>query len=333
LHDTHVEVVPFLRLPEGGRLFDHNRHPADLDNYVMTSPELAIWSDPTACAPPAGPTRAKLVFDASFAHHREGVLAPGGELTIAYDPARLTQCRDSQAGHPRYDLTAHLVFSPGEQHRDVSVRDAAATLTVPSDARSVALWFENTSASGCQAWDSNFGANYVFTALVPPQWFGEARTLITRDANDPCDGGVPAQQGFGFDTWARQRAFISSLCFEVYQPGLTDRDTPDLWQQLDVSLHWRYAGQQAWQARPVNFERRVGNNARYQLNLRELDPFRSYHCPDAPTTPTADGLYTELRLEYYVVVNGGELRPAPGAAFAGTFVDYANDPWRTQACP
>jgi hypothetical protein len=325
-------VVPYLRLAQGGRLFDHNRNPRDMDNYVATSPDLAIWNDATICTPPSGPTRATLVFDASFHQRREGVLAPGGELTISYDGARLTQCRNSQGGHPLYDITAHVLFSPGQQRRDVSVRDGAPTIAVPSDARSVALWFENTSSTGCQAWDSNFGNNYVFDALVPPQWFGDLRVLITRDGSDPCDGGAPAQQGFNFDTWARQRAWLTNACFQVYQPGLTDRDDPDLWQKLDVAVHYRYVGQQAWQTQPVSFDRRTGNNARYKLNVRDLDPLRSYHCPEVAPAPTPDGQYEKVGFEYYVTVNGGQLRPAPGGAYAGTFTDYVSDAWRSANC-
>jgi hypothetical protein len=336
LSHVRLEVVPYLRLPQGGRLFDHNRNPRDLDNYVASSPEIAIGNAPTVCMPPAGPTRARLVFDASFHQHRDGVLAPGGELVVAYDQARLAQCRNSQAGHPLYDITAHVVFSPGQERRDVSVRDGAPTVTVPAGARSVALWFENTSSSGCQAWDSNFGNNYVFdvfSAHVPPQWFGEMRTLITRDGSDACDGGVPAQQGFHFDTWARQRAYLTNACFQVYQPGTTDRDDPDLWQKLDVAVHWRYVGQPAWQTQAVNFDRRSGNNARYAFSLRDLDPLRTYHCPEVAPTPTSDGQYAQIQFEYYVTVNGGELRPAPGVAYTGTFTDYKTDAWRSASCP
>lgn len=333
LSNAKLEVVPYLAMPEGGRLFDHNRNPNDLDNYVLRLPDFAVWSDGAVCAPPAGSARARLVFDASFQHRREGVLAPGGELTVVYDNDRLTQCRHWRNGNPLYDITAHVVFSPGGQRRDVSVRDTAPTIGVPSDARRVTLWFENTSASGCQAWDSNFGANYTFDALVPPQWIGDAQTSITRDSADPCDGGLPAQQGFSFDTWARQRAVHTNLCFQVYQPGLTDRDDPELWQKLDAQLHWRYAGQQSWQMAHVNLDRRVGNNARYRFGLRDVDPFRSYHCPEVAGTPDPSGQYEQIRLEYYVTVNGGELRPAPGAAYAGTFSDYRNDAWRAASCP
>ena len=330
LANTRIQVVPFVQMAGGGRLFDHNRNPLDLDNYVISSPEFAIGSAAGVCTPPAGPQRAKLVFATDFTERREGVLAPGGEVTIAYDPARLSTCRHSSGGNPLYDITAHVRFEPGGERRDVSVRDAAATLAVPATTRGVALWFENTSASGCQAWDSNLGANYWFEALTPPQWIGDIQNLITRGADDPCSGGGGASSGFTFDTWARQRAAITNLCFQVYQPGLTDRDDPELWQKLDVSVRWRIVGQPEWNTRPVNLDRRVGNNARYRMSWRDHDPFRSFHCPEAAPQPA--GELVQLPLEYYVIVNGRELRPSPGGAFAGVFTDHANDPWRAANC-
>lgn len=333
LANARVQAVPMLRMAQGGRLFDHNRNPGDFDNYVMTSPDFAIRRDDSVCAPPAGPQRARFVFDADFSERREGVLAPGGELTIAYAQARLAQCKKTQGNYQLWDITAHVRFEPGVSLHAVSVRDGEATLTVPSDAQRAVVWFEATNTSGCHAWDSNFGANYVLEAAAPPQWIGNASTLLTRDTSGDACGGVPAQQGFSFDTWTRQRAAITNLCFEVYEPGTTDRDDPDLWQKLDVRLRWRGAGETAWQTRFVDFDRRVGNNARYALSWRDLDPFRPYHCPDVPTSPTSDGMYEQAVLEYVIVVNGYELSPAPGAAFAGTFTDYAYDSWRAQHCP
>ena len=331
--NARIAAVPMLRMAEGGRLFDHNRNVGELDNYVMTYPDFAVWRNDTVCAPPAGPQRARLVFDADWSERREGVLAPGGEISIVYAQSRLAQCKKTQGNFQLWDITAHVRFLPGGQLRAASVRDGQATMAVPSDARSATLWFEATNTSGCHYWDSNFGANYVFEAALPPQWVGNAKTLLTRDTSIDCSAGVPAQQGFSFDTWTRQRAALTNLCFEVYQPGITDRDDPDLWQKLDVSLRWRGEGQTAWQARPVSFDRRVGNNARYAMSWRDLDLFRAYHCPEATTSPTPDGMYVQGRLEYIIVVNGYELRPAPGAAFSATFIDYANDSWRAQHCP
>lgn len=332
LANARVQVVPMLRMAEGGRLFDHNRNPGDVDNYVMTSPDFAVWGDDTVCAPAAGPQRARLIFDADWTERREGVLAPGGELAIIYAQSRLAQCKQTQGNYQLWDITAHVRFEPGNQLRSASVRDGASTMGVPSDAQRAALWFEATSASGCHMWDSNYGNNYVFDASLPPQWVGNASTLLTRDTSGDICGGTPAQQGFTFDTWTRQRAAYTNLCFEVYEPGMTDRDDPDLWQKLDVSLRWRGEGQTAWQTRPINFDRRVGNNARYAMSWRELDPFRPYHCPEIPTSPTPDNMYVQGRLEYIVVVNGFELRPVPGAAYSGTFIDYASDAWRAANC-
>ena len=331
VQNAPLEVVPYLAMAGGGRLFDHNRNPGDTDNYVVSSPDFAIWRDDTVCAPPAGPDRARLVFGADWTQAREGILAPGGEVSILYAQSRLDQCKQTRNGYAVWDLTAHVLFQPGGQQLDASVRDGEATLTVPSDARQAIVWFESTSISGCHMWDSNYGANYTFDVATPPQWVGNGDVLITRDdSGDICGGGSIAS-GFSFDTWARQRATLTNLCFEVYQPGMTDHDDPDLWQKLDTELHWR-VDNGPWNVTPVSFDRRTGNNARYAFSWRQIDPFRPYHCPEAAPTPTPDGQSVQLTVSYYVVVNGYELRPEPGAAFAGTFIDYPNDPWRSANC-
>lgn len=328
-----IDVVPYIAMPGGGRLFDHNRNAGDLDNYTLAAPDFAIWQNPSVCQPPDGPTHANLVFDADFTQHRDGILAPGGTVSIVYAQSRLNGCRQTQNGYQLWDLTAHVLFQPGGQLLAASVRDAAATLTVPIDARSAAVWFEATSATGCHQWDSNYGNNYIFDAGTPPQWVGNGDVLITRDTSgDICGGGAIAS-GFSFDTWARQRAALTNLCFEVYQPGMTDHDDPQLWQKLDTELHWRYAGQTSWTVTPVSFDRRTGNNARYAFGLRAIDPFRDFHCPEVAATPTPDNMYVQIPFEYYVVVNGYELRPEPGAAFGGTFIDYPSNPWRQANCP
>ncbi len=332
LANARVQAVPMLRMTEGGRLFDHNRNTNDFQNYVMTSPELSVARNDAVCAPPATGQRARLVFDADWSERREGTLANGGEMSIVYAQSRLAQCKKTQGNAQLWDITAHVRLEPSFEYRTASVRDGQVTMTIPMDTRTVRVWFEATSTSGCHEWDSNLGANYSFDVATPPQWIGNARTLLTRDTSGDICGGAPAEQGFSFDTWTRQRAALTNLCFQVYQPGLTDRDDPDLWQKLDVSLRWRAEGQTTWQSRPVNFDRRVGNDARYVMSWRDLDPFRMYHCPEGTLSPTPDGMYVQTRLDYYVVVNGYELRPAPGAAYAATFVDYAGS-WPSPNCP
>lgn len=332
VQNAPLALVPYIQMTEGGRLFDHNRNPGDLDNYVVQSPDYAIWQDPSVCQPPDGPARANLVFEADFTQHRDGVLAPGGQVSIVYAQSRLNGCRQTQNGYQLWDITAHVLFQPGGQLLAASVRDQPATLTVPTDARQAVVWFESTSATGCHQWDSNYGANYTFDALTPPQWVGNGDVLITRDTSGDICGGGPISSGFSFDTWARQRAALTNMCFEVYQPGMTDHDDPQLWQKLDTELHWRYAGQTQWTVTPVSFDRRTGNNARYAFGLRSIDPFRDYHCPEVAATPTPDNQYVQIPFEYYISVNGYELRPEPGAAFGGTFIDYPSNPWRQANC-
>lgn len=328
LANTRIAAVPFLQLPAGGRLFDHNRNRGETDNYVVASPDFAVSRQDSVCAPPAGPQRARLVFEGDWTQRREGVLAPGGEVSIVYAQSRLAQCYHSRNGNPLWDITAHVRFEPGNQLLAGSVRDGQWTTSVPSDARRALVWFEATSASGCHAWDSNFGSNYSFDAATPPQWVGNGSFKLTRATDgDGCTGlgSGDIRNGFSFDTWTRTRAAVTNVCFEVYQPGLTDRDDPELWQKLDVSVRSREAGSTTWQSRPVSFASRVGNNARYVMNLRDVDPFRPYQCPTAALTRTPDGQYDSTTVEYYMVVNGYELRPQPGAAFLGTFLDYAGD--------
>ena len=329
---AQIEVVPYLPLAEGGRLFDHNRVRDDLGNYVLSAPGLAIEADGRACPAPVGPSRAQLVFAADWSETRQGVLTPGGEVAVVYDPARLPQCRNWRGGNPLYDLTAHVLFAPGGQRHAVSVRDGAPVLVVPADARRMTLWFENTAIPGCQAWDSNLGANYGFDVATAPAWMGEVRTRLSRSTDDPCAGGLPAAGGFVFDPWTRQRAAITNLCFEVYQPGLTDRDDlSGLWQQLDVQLRWRLrsgAGVTPWRQRPVDLDRRVGNNARYRLDWRALDPFVLYGCPEVAPDVDDAAASASVRVDYELRVNGATLGP-----FAGTFSDYASGSWRAACAP
>jgi hypothetical protein len=332
-----IQVVPYLTLAQGGRLFDHNRNAGATDNYVMSSPDFAVWAEPTVCAPTGGPTHANLIFNGDFTQQRTGLLQPGGDVSIVYAASRLGQCEQTQAGLEQWAVTAHVRFSPGNEEQDAVVTDVPATMAVPSDAQSVAVWFEATSVSGCHQWDSNYGANYVFQMMRAPQWIGGAENLFTRDDSvDPCDGGVSggatsAASGFTYDTWVRERAVVTNLCFQFYQPGATDTQDPNLWQDFDVELHLQVSPT-AWTTIPVDFDRFVGNNARYKISWRDLDPLRAFNCPQMPVTATSDNMYVQTQLGYYVSVNGAELRPEPGAWFEGTFEDYPGNPWRAANC-
>jgi len=327
---ARVEVVPVLALDGGGRLFDHNRNPGDFDNYALAwDHDFAVGHADAVCPAATPIPPARLVFGADFTEAQIGGLVPGGEVRVEYDAARLPGCRNSSGGHPLWDITAHLRWEPSGEIVDASVRDGAATYVVPVGARRAALWFENTSASGCQTWDSNFGANYGYDVLAPPAWVGNSMVRISRDTGDTCTGGGGID-GFSFGTWARQRAAYTNACFQVYQPGVTDVDGVEVWRALDVRVHWRGAGtDEAYRTEAVPFDRRVGNDARFAFNLREIDPFRMYHCPDVPVTPASDPQYDRAEIELYFVVNGVELRATNGHPFVGAFEDYTG----THGCP
>lgn len=333
LDQARVQVVPFARLAEGGRLFDHNRHPGDFDNYQLAgSSGFAVTRNDAVC-PASGPIPpARIVFAADHSITRHGGLVPGGQVRLEYDSNRLTTCRNSRGGFDLWDIAAHVRWDTGESS-SASIKPGALLVDVPRTARRMEVWFENTAVPGCRAWDSNFGANYGFDVLQPPGWVGGGTALLSRDTASACDGGADLAQGLTFGTWTRQRAAITNVCFRVWSAGVTDRDDPDVWQKLDATLRYRARGSTgAFRSTYASFDRRVGNDARFAASLRPIDPFRAYHCPDVPTTTTPDGQYVRAELEYLLVVNGVEYRPAPNAYFVATFEDYANDGFRA-GCP
>lgn len=163
---------------------------------------------------------------------------------------------------------------------------------------------------------------------VIPGWMGNTAVSIHRE---PSGRPTPADR-FTFDTWARQRASTTQFQFDVWAQGTTDRDNPDLWRDLDVQVHYRYGGQGEYKTDYVNFDRRNGNDARYSLELRKFDPWSkdgistSNPPSDIPITEVknAQGRVTshEAKMEFFITVNGQELRPGEGRNFEGTYVNY-----------
>mgnify|MGYP002132643616 CR=1 FL=1 len=73
---------------------------------------------------------------------------------------------------------------------------------------------------------------------------GDGAVVISRAT---CNNGLacdadrrPLTPGWTYETWARQRAAIRTLSFDVWKAGVTDRDNPDLWRQLDVQMRYRF---------------------------------------------------------------------------------------------
>jgi len=311
--------------------------------------EHAAPSDDASSAVDGLGEASAITFGADWSAHANGALVAGRKVDVAYDLSRLGACRGEQGGIPQWSVTGYYRIGGGQVQSLAlgglngttgaltGVAHATLTLEKPGD---LEMWFENVNKWGCHAYDSAYGANYHFTVgtnPAAPGWVGNASVAIARAT---CDGGPcaadlhPLDGGFSFDTWARQRAAISSAYFQVWKAGVTDFDNPDLWKQLDVQLHARFDESAPFASSYVSFDRRVGNDARYAIPLRSIDPFRGpsgfggvvvtnkADCPAVPLRVSQDGMYVETDVFFYVTMNGTELRPAAGKSFKGTFSDY-----------
>jgi hypothetical protein len=281
-----------------------------------------------------------LTFGADFKVKLDGTLTKGKTVRVAYDASRLTACRGDQGGKPAWTITGYYTVGGG------AVRSFEAGGFSPSSGTSqpvlqldasgdLQIWFQNNNLWGCNAYDSAFGKNYHFAvqaAANEPGWMGNVRAVTSRATcnGGPCDADLrPAEPEVLYDTWTRQRAAIRELTFEVWKDGVTSWDNPDLWRQLDVQVHSRVGSTGAFKTSYVTFDRRLGNNARYAVDLRALDPIdgqgtvaKAADCPTFPLVATPDGQYVDATVELYFTVNGAELRPSTGGTFRVRYENY-----------
>jgi hypothetical protein len=121
------------------------------------------------------PTRGVVHFAAGWttslepAPGEEDALVDGATVDIDYDFRRLPQCRSSSGANPAWAITMFVQIDGGP----VSSTELALTIdgseiqqpghvTLPTGAKTIALWFENDDVYGCNQWDSSYGANYNF---------------------------------------------------------------------------------------------------------------------------------------------------------------------------
>jgi hypothetical protein len=306
------------------------------------------------CAAPAGDDRTELgtseaalgeagtlTFGRDFTVKLTGSLEKGKKVRVAYDANRLTACRGEQNGKPAWSITGYWRIGSGAVHSfeagGFSPSSGTEQPILALDASGdLQIWFQNNDRWGCSAYDSDFGRNYHF-AIAPaadePGWIGNVRQVISRQTcNGPCESDMRSVEGeILYDTWARQRAAIRSVYFEVWKDGVTSWDNPELWKQLDVQVHTRVGATGAFKTAYVSFDRRIGNNARYAVDLTGLDPIpglwtvqNAADCPAFPlTAPAASGgAYVEATVELFFTVNGVELRPSTGGTFKVRYQNY-----------
>lgn len=301
----------------------------------------SVDEEPVAVGEAALGETTTLRFDADFEERLASPLSRGQKLRVVYDPARLASCRGQQGGVPQWSLTGFYRIGSGPV-RSFPVAGLNAPAEAPvielPRAGELRLWFQANDRWGCNAFDSDFGRDYRFTiapAASDPSWIGNARYAIDRMTCEggPCEGSLrPVPAEILYDTWARQRAAVRAMVFEVWKQGLTDHDDAELWKKLDVQVHTRVAGaaNAAFTSRYVRFDRRAGDNARFTIDLGAIDPLASLvgvtdrkDCPVFPMR-AQDGV-VEATVELYVTVNGVELRPAAteDAVYRVRYQNYA----------
>ena len=287
-----------------------------------------------------------ITFAADWTQTASQPLVAGQTVQLAYDAARLPDCRGDLPTGPGWTISAITSLNgvPGDA---VAVAGAGLSngpnppvITLPM-AGDLQIWFQVGSVWGCTAYDSSYGQNYHFTVGAPanaPGWVGDASVLIDRatcgfgSSAGPCYAdAAPAQGGFSFDTWARQQAAITQVFFDVWKQGVTDFQNPSLWRELDVELHSRIGPEGPLTTSYVDFSEYTGNNARYAIDLRALDPLPGHdggaltdvsQCPTFPVTFSADKQYVQADFEFYVTVNGVALQPSGGGLFHGLYQNY-----------
>lgn len=282
-----ISLIPYLRTTAGGRVFDHNRVPGDLDAYTLSREDgWSVAEDPGACAPLATPPgQARLTFHDDWTIEEAGAPVAGGELRIAYDLDRLTDCRGTHNGYPAWDLLAHVRFLPGGQEASGTVRafqtssgvpqnvaDAVPFVTdIPRDASRLEIWFENVAVGTCQAWDSNYGENYGFEVLTETPrvgWAGNVGGSFDR-ACTHVDG---LSEPVVVTSWTRERACMF-VDVDVWVPGVTDAAAlHPQWLVAEVETRWDDG---PTRTEPLDFVEKVGNDYRYRWTLPREEMIRT----------------------------------------------------------
>jgi hypothetical protein len=115
------------------------------------------------------PAGAVLAFDADGTESQSGAVKASSQLVVHYEPARLSQCAASSGGYAKWSVTMHYKVDGGTEKTllvtrangsDLEASDPAVTVPRGGD---LELWFTATSVYGCNAYDSNDGANYHYS--------------------------------------------------------------------------------------------------------------------------------------------------------------------------
>jgi hypothetical protein len=126
------------------------------------------------------PTALKLGAD--WSETASGPIVAGGTVSVDYDVARLPNCRASHNGNPGWQITASMLFLPGNTIVEKGIMTYEQTPTgpnyytwihtvpefeVPVGTSEIQVWFMNGSGFDhpCTEWDSDYGTNYRFQVI------------------------------------------------------------------------------------------------------------------------------------------------------------------------
>ena len=233
-----IELLPYLKLRDGSRTFDHNRVSSDFASYALVASNAWSIAEDAAVCRPAGATKGVVDFRGDFTQTQHGPLMAGGLGVINYDLNRLQACRGTHNGFPAFDITATVRFLPaGTTTLTQSVRafDApggtpdVTTLhavpfefTIPLGTQRVEMWFDNTGIGCGPAYDSNSGNNYSFdvstTGPAPIGFVGNGAASLSRQ----CEANIAIPEPIVLDEYIRERA-CSFVELDVWAAGLTDQ--------------------------------------------------------------------------------------------------------------
>lgn len=124
-----------------------------------------------------------LSFNADWSVTQSAPLVEGGQMQIHYAPERLPDCRGtSDTGEDTWQIVGHYLLDGVEPaYDDLAVTQLTGNgrleppTTEPVDvvmdvplgtfggAHDLAIWFVNSDATGCTAYDSDYGQNFHFT--------------------------------------------------------------------------------------------------------------------------------------------------------------------------
>ncbi len=115
-----------------------------------------------------------LTFNADGSITQSAPLVVGGSVKIQYSQSRLRQCTGNYNGAPGWVITGYASLTGAaatswDTGRVSGTRRIAVNqvIALPRSG-DLALWFQQTSRWGCQAWDSRNGQNYHFTVQPAP---------------------------------------------------------------------------------------------------------------------------------------------------------------------